>query len=82
MQWVFSQVIVHNIRKANKIQRGVYDFPLEEIKVYFHELDACDILSHQNILSRLDGDAQIEVLNMSVFLIPDYNPNIAFSSLL
>lgn len=82
MQWVFSQVIVHNIRKANKIQRGVYDFPLEEIEVYFHELDACDILSHQNILSRLDGDAQIDVLNMSVFLIPDYNPNIAFSSLL
>lgn len=79
MQWIFRQIIVHNIRKANKIQRGVYDFPLEEIKTYFQEIDGCDILTRQNISSRLDGDAQIDVLNMSVFLIPDYNPNIVFS---
>lgn len=79
MRWAFRQIICHNVRKATKIQCGTYDFPDEEMKARFERVNSGDILRYQNALSDLNGAAEIDVLNMSVFLIPDYNTGIAFS---
>ena len=78
MRWIFQQIILHNIRKANKIQKGIYDFSPEEMGNCFKNIDLNEILRRQNILSDPAGKAEINVLNTSVFLIPDYNLNIIF----
>ncbi len=72
MRSVFSQIVIHNIKKANKIQNGKYEIS-EDIRSCFDGIDLEDILHKQNIMSAPTGKAHISVLNTSVFLIPEYN---------
>ena len=69
---LFVEIIYHNICKANRIQKGIYDIALEQYKECFQSLDLGTILNEQNLLSSTE-DGFIWVLNTCVFVVADYN---------
>ncbi len=72
MRKLFVDIIKHNIRKANKIQGGVYSFPDEQIRDIYFDLDFVKILKEENKLSRDAIKGIIMVLNTSIFFVTDY----------
>ena len=80
MRFVFKQIVSHNIKKANKIQNGVYTIEEKDLKTCFESISLLDILIQQNISSNPRGLAEIMVLNTSVFLLPDYNTELIWET--
>lgn len=78
MRDVFKAIVCHNVRKANRIQNGVYDCDDQFLKEMFANIKEHDILSKQNESSDFNGMATISVLNTSVFILPEYNTNLVF----
>lgn len=78
MRFVFKYIIFSNIKKAHNIQFSTYSTCEKDLKQHFYDVDESDILEKQNVISRLTGNAEIYVLNTSVFLIPNYNTNLIF----
>lgn len=72
MRSVFVQVIIHNIRKANKVQNQVYEIHKEDLKKCFLQLDFNLILEKQNVASEDLINGIIWVLNTAVLFVPDY----------
>lgn len=72
MKYVLSEIIIHNIRKANYIQEDRYDISEDEWYDCFNNLDFHTILMKQNLsgCSRVDGF--IWVLNTCVLLVAEY----------
>ncbi len=73
MRWMFQQIVIQNICKANKIQNGIYQIEKTKYKVCFEQLDLEKILSIQNEVSRDVENGYIWVLNTCVFIVADYN---------
>lgn len=73
MREVFKQIILHNICKANKIQKGQYQVENGNYKECFENLDMSDILEVQNLSSHNVQTGFIWVLNTSVFFVAEYN---------
>lgn len=73
MRAVFQQIIIHNIRKANKIQTGNDQVGLEAYKNCFEALDPAEILNIQNAGSADAEKGFIWVLSTCVFFIAEYN---------
>ena len=69
---LFVEIIYHNVCKANRIQKGVYEIALEQYKECFESLDLGSILNEQNSFSRTDNGF-VWVLNTCVFVVADYN---------
>lgn len=72
-RYLFAHIIRHNICKANKILRGMYEIESGLLKDCFISLDLKEILRVQNNVSRDKEQGFIWVLNTYVFFIPDYN---------
>ena len=70
---VLKQVIHHNISKANKIQYGQYQIPVNKYKEYFERLDLTEILKVQNLASKDNRTGFIWVLNTCIYFIAEYN---------
>lgn len=70
---VLKQVIYHNISKANKIQYGQYQIPVNKYKEYFERLDLTEILKVQNLASKDNRTGFIWVLNTCIYFIAEYN---------
>lgn len=66
------EIIFHNICKANRIQKDVYDIDLEQYRKCFEDLDLVTILKKQNAFSD-EETGFIWVLNTCVFVVADYN---------
>jgi hypothetical protein len=64
----FTQVIIHNIKKANYIVNRKYD--IEDLKSTYYSIEFINILDEQNHL--LDNKKLIYVLNICLFFICDY----------
>lgn len=73
MRRIFSQIVYHNICKANKIQNNQYQIEDARYKQCFEELDLTKILRVQNISSRDVNTGFIWVLNTCVFFVAEYN---------
>lgn len=73
MRKMFSHIICHNIRKANKIQNNDYHVEGEALEKCFFELDLKAILQEQNRISRDSVNGYIWVLNTCIFWVSDYN---------
>lgn len=73
MREVFKQIILHNICKANRVQKGQYHIETGNYKECFEGLDMSDILDVQNISSKNMQTGFIWVLNTSVFFVAEYN---------
>ena len=73
MKWLFRQIIIHNIKKANKVQNGVYEMELQDMKKQFFTLELEEILKKQNNASRDVQEGIIWILNTSVFFVPEYS---------
>lgn len=69
---LFIEIIYHNICKANRIQKGVYEITLEQYKECFKSINLGTILDEQNSVSSTDNGF-IWVLNTCVFVVADYN---------
>ncbi len=78
MRDVFKLIVCHNVRKANKIQNGIYDCGNNFLKEIFANIKEQEILIKQNESSNFKGMASISVLNTSVFILPEYNTNLVF----
>ena len=70
---VLKQVIYHNISKANKIQYGQDQIPVNKYKEYFERLDLTEILKVQNLASKDKITGFIWVLNTCIYFIAEYN---------
>ena len=70
---VLCKIILHNIRKANKVQNNSYNIPNEKLKAIFQGLDLTKILEIQNHCSQNGDDGFIWVLCTCVLFIPQYN---------
>ena len=79
MRFVLRQIVLHNIKKANKIQNGIYTIEESNIKDFYKTISLFDILRQQNILSDPNGLAEIMVLNTSIFILPDYNTELVWN---
>ncbi len=79
MRYVYKQIIVHNIKKANKIQKGVYNVENEALLECYNGLNAQEILDRQNKNSAMTCERHVWVLNTSVFIVPDYNSSLIFN---
>jgi len=77
---VFSQIILHNIRKASLIQNGVYSVEAAEIRDVFSKLNETRILKAQNEMSRDPEEGFIWVLNMSVLFVAEYDLELCLPS--
>lgn len=73
MRKVFNQIILHNICKANRIQKGQYQVENGNYRECFASLDMNDILDVQNLVSQNAQTGFIWVLNTSVFFVAEYN---------
>lgn len=73
MRMVFQQIVLHNIRKANRIWKGNYHVSHDECKACFEALDLAEILNIQNMSSLDLEEGFIWVLNTCVFFIAEYN---------
>ena len=70
---LLRKVIECNIRKANKLQGGIYDISLEDLKEYYYDhISYVDILLKQNHDSRNPINGIIWVLNTSILLVANY----------
>lgn len=72
LQGLIKNIIVANICKANMIQYGKYDIPLETLKETYRGLNYSAVLREQNRCS-LGTNGFLWVLNTSVFFVIDYN---------
>lgn len=72
MKNIFKSIIIHNIRKANMIQNGIYDVKLSDLNSEYKKLDLCKILKSQNEISGDNLQGFIWILNTCLFLIPEY----------
>lgn len=72
-RWLFQQIAVHNIRKAHKIQNGIYQFPAPELKANFLSLDFNKVVELQNDSSRDIETGVVWVLNTCILFIPEYD---------
>ena len=70
---IFSQIIIHNICKSNRIQNGEFDVSRENLKTCFEEVNFNKILDLQNERSRDEQTGMIWVLNTFVLFVPEYN---------
>lgn len=70
---IMCQVILHNIKKASKIQTGVYHVTNIDLYDVFHGLSFETILETQNSVSRNPDTGFIWVLCTCILFIPDYN---------
>lgn len=77
---VFSQIIQHNICKANLIQNGFYAVEDAEIRDVFLKLNEVQILKEQNALSKDPNKGIIWVLNMSILFVAEYDPELCLPS--
>ncbi|MCX4350435.1 MAG: hypothetical protein OSJ60_02245 [Lachnospiraceae bacterium] len=73
MRKIFSQIICHNIRKANRIQNDQYLIEEDRYKQCFEALDLTKILEMQNETSHNINTGFIWVLNTCVFFVAEYN---------
>ncbi|MGN0666159.1 MAG: hypothetical protein ACI4KF_06495 [Huintestinicola sp.] len=78
IRYAFEQIIIHNVKKANKIQNGVYSIDENSIRECYGNLDDKKILDEQNRISTSTCEDMILVLNTSVFIVPDYNASLVF----
>ena len=65
---IFTEIIIANIKKANKIQCGYYNLNINELRIQFNRLELTTILQKQNI-SSADINGFVWVLNTCVFLV-------------
>lgn len=72
-RYVLNQIILHNIRKSNKLQNGIYDINNDEYRDTFLSIDWSKILDIQNSASRDPVIGIIWVLNTCVTFVPEYN---------
>lgn len=72
-RYVLTQIILHNIRKANKLQNGIYDINNDAYRDAFFSIDWSEILDIQNSASRDSVMGIIWVLNTCVTFVPEYN---------
>lgn len=70
---LFTEIIYHNVCKANRIQNNQYAIAENQYKACFENLDLADILKIQNTFSQNEITGFIWVLNTCVFLVADYN---------
>jgi len=70
---VLTQIILHNICKANKLQNGVFAVRNEEYRNVFFDIDWTTILSIQNNASRDALLGIIWILNTCITFVPEYN---------
>lgn len=69
----FFEIIISNIKKAYKLQGGMYNITLEKVKdVYFEELNLFETLLSQNLASKEISTGFIWILNTSVFIAANY----------
>lgn len=80
MRYAYKQIIVHNIKKANKIQNDVYDVKNDDLLDCYNGLNDQKILDKQNRISVFTCEGDVWVLNTSVFIVPDYNLSLIFNS--
>lgn len=73
MREVFKQIILHNISKANRIQKEQYHVENAAYRECFASLDMSDILDAQNLVSQNVQTGFIWVLNTRVFFVAEYN---------
>lgn len=73
MRDAFRQIIIHNICKAQRMQKGQYQIENDKYKECFDSLDLGDILRIQNQSSQDVQNGFIWVLNTSVFFVAEYN---------
>ncbi|MNP70697.1 hypothetical protein D3C76_1669630 [compost metagenome] len=76
MQYIFKQIIIHNIIKANAIQTETFTKTTNDITSVFREIKLTQILENQNKFSRDAVTGIIYILNTCIFLVPDYNLNL------
>lgn len=69
---LFVEIIYHNICKANRIQKGVYEITSEQYRECYESIDLGTVLDEQNSFSSTDNGF-IWVLNTCVFVVADYN---------
>ena len=70
---ILFEIIISNIKKAYKLQGGIFDIKLEQVKdVYFDELNLYEILLLQNLASQEILTGFIWILNTSVFIAANY----------
>ena len=70
---ILYKIIITNIRKAYKLQGGVFNIELEEIKdTYFEELNLYKVLVSQNLASKEILTGFIWILNTSIFIAANY----------
>lgn len=70
---ILFEIIISNIKKAYKLQGGIFDIKLEQVKdVYFDELNLYEILLSQNLSSQEILTGFIWILNTSVFIAANY----------
>ncbi|MCM1124086.1 MAG: hypothetical protein NC416_16005 [Eubacterium sp.] len=76
MRSIFIQIILHNICKAQKVQKGQYQIADDAYRESFANLDLYEILKAQNLFSQNMQSGFIWVLNTSVFFVAEYNFNL------
>lgn len=75
---VFVQIVLHNIRKANRVQNGTYQIEENRYKEVFERLDEVEILKVQNTVSQDKINGYIWILNTCIFFIAEYNSSLIF----
>lgn len=78
MRYVFQQIILHNIRKAGRIQYSSYIIEQGKDRDYFERIDLREILNIQNIASRNSETGFIWILCTCIFIIPEFNLSLVF----
>lgn len=73
MRGIFQQIILHNICKANRIQKGKYQIEEKDYRDCFDKIDFIEILKIQNSSSKDTINGFIWVLNTCVFFVAEYN---------
>lgn len=76
MRELFTEIIFHNICKANKIQMDRYEIECSKYREVFENIDVIKILQKQNKVSCDLQEGFIWVLNTCVLFIPEYNFNL------
>lgn len=76
MRELFTEIIFHNICKANKIQMDKYEIECSKYREVFENIDFLKILQKQNMVSCDLQEGFIWVLNTCVLFIPEYNFNL------
>ncbi len=80
LRCVFSEIIIHNICKANKILGGNFNIEAGSLKEQFQQLSDIQILKNQNTASHDVATGFIWVLNTSVLFVAEYNFELVMNS--